>query len=342
MSGQNIIVSHKEDIDGIVSAALIKNFLLQNGLEPGRIETYLVDYPNYAKLLRKVACGNLSMIYIADLGLNEQIVNIIMEIPEEYFQNERLTIRYFDHHKIPGCLDNIGVQINQRIDYHNPIDKKDFCTAELIFDKLFHNTDYHFQLLSQYAHCSDFLCQWEGVNESIVESLRMYIVYYQERMDMLIQLMDAMLLPETWEQYQLTIKTESSNIAAWHQEQYDKILDSYLSYEYESLRFALSTAQCKPEEITDYLIKHISGHDLYIGISTRTYYVNIKSNIEISHKLAELYGGGGHSRRAGFKFPDKYLCNINSQRDFKKQLLEFLKEIAKNYKKLSDIFLISP
>jgi len=109
---RSICVSHKEDVDGIVSAAL-----LQNGLKIRNI--FLVDYPNLLNVLDYVIsmCARdraISRVFICDLGLNKKNENLFVE-KLGILRSRDVEIIYIDHHylepKIKQTLTSLGIKL---------------------------------------------------------------------------------------------------------------------------------------------------------------------------------------------------------------------------------------
>jgi len=87
-----ICVSHKEDADGISSAALIKQAF--GG------DSVLVDYPGMVDALELLRNDKkLKKLFICDLGLNKQINDNFVELLTE-LRKKRVSVTYIDHHDI--------------------------------------------------------------------------------------------------------------------------------------------------------------------------------------------------------------------------------------------------
>jgi len=85
-----LCVSHKEDADGISSAALIKQAF--GG------DTTLVDYPGMTDVLETLRNDEkLKVLFICDLGLNKQNTDSFVELLTE-LRKKRISITYIDHH----------------------------------------------------------------------------------------------------------------------------------------------------------------------------------------------------------------------------------------------------
>jgi len=102
-----VCVSHKEDADGISSAALIKQAF--GG------ETILVDYPGMMDSMEPLRNDELlKELYICDLGLNKQNECDFVELLAE-LRKRSVKIAYIDHHdldkKIIKQLEKIKVKV---------------------------------------------------------------------------------------------------------------------------------------------------------------------------------------------------------------------------------------
>ena len=87
-----VCMSHREDADGISSAALVRAAF--GG------ETVLVDYPEQMDALRGIAAdASLKALYICDLGLNRRHEAEFAEIVES-LRKRRVAVTYIDHHDI--------------------------------------------------------------------------------------------------------------------------------------------------------------------------------------------------------------------------------------------------
>lgn len=102
-----ICISHKEDADGISSAALIRQAF--GG------DTVLVDYPGQMEAIQKVCADEkLRSLYICDLGLSKKNQDEFVELLRVLKKNH-VTVTYIDHHdidpKITKELEKIKVKM---------------------------------------------------------------------------------------------------------------------------------------------------------------------------------------------------------------------------------------
>jgi RecJ-like exonuclease len=114
---KSICISHKEDVDGLVSAAL-----LQNALKVRNI--FLADYPSLLNILDYVISictknKKFTRVFICDLGLNKKNQDIFIEKLQILISNN-IQIIYIDHHyledQLKYTLKKIGVRLIHNVE----------------------------------------------------------------------------------------------------------------------------------------------------------------------------------------------------------------------------------
>ncbi len=129
---KSICISHKEDVDGLVSAAL-----LQNALKVKNI--FLADYPSLLNVLDMVIslCSknkNFSRVFICDLGLNKKNQDVFIEKLQVLISNN-IQIVYIDHHyledKLKDTLKKIGVRLIHNVEECTSIQIYYLCKNKL-------------------------------------------------------------------------------------------------------------------------------------------------------------------------------------------------------------------
>jgi len=116
-----LCVSHKEDADGISSAALIKQAF--GG------DTILVDYPGMMDELEALRNDvKLKKLFICDVGLNKQTNDSFVDLLTE-LRKKRISVTYVDHHDIDPNVSTKLKKINV-----NLIHDVSECTAVLVYD----------------------------------------------------------------------------------------------------------------------------------------------------------------------------------------------------------------
>jgi single-stranded-DNA-specific exonuclease len=114
---KSICISHKEDVDGLVSAALIQNALKVKNI-------FLADYPSLLNILDYVISMSaknkkFSRVFICDLGLNKKNQDIFLEKLQILLSNN-IQIFYIDHHyledPIKDQLKKMGVKLIHNVE----------------------------------------------------------------------------------------------------------------------------------------------------------------------------------------------------------------------------------
>jgi len=93
---RTVCLSHREDLDGISAAALIKQ--AHGG------DTVLTDYPGQMKLLADIASDpTLKRLFICDLGLSKKNQDEFVEVVTN-LRKRRVSVTYVDHHEIDASV----------------------------------------------------------------------------------------------------------------------------------------------------------------------------------------------------------------------------------------------
>ena len=118
---KTLCVSHREDADGISSAALIKQAF--GG------DTILVDYPGMMDELEALRNDvKLKKLFICDVGLNKQTNDSFVDLLTE-LRKKRISVTYVDHHDIDPKVSTKLKKIKV-----NLIHDVSECTAVLVYD----------------------------------------------------------------------------------------------------------------------------------------------------------------------------------------------------------------
>ncbi len=97
---KTICISHKEDADGISSAALIRQAFGGDAL--------LVDYPGQMEALQQMVLDEkLKTLFICDLGLSKKTQDEFIDIMAA-LRKDKVSVTYIDHHDIdPGVVKSL-------------------------------------------------------------------------------------------------------------------------------------------------------------------------------------------------------------------------------------------
>jgi len=139
-----VCLSHKEDTDGISSAALIR--LAFGG------DTVLVDYPGQMDTLNQIARDEkLKTLFICDLGLSKKNQDEFVDILTA-LRKRSISVTYIDHHdidpKIVSKLEKIKVKL---------IHDTNECTSVLIYDKYQSKLSEHAAFIAACAAITDYM-----------------------------------------------------------------------------------------------------------------------------------------------------------------------------------------
>lgn len=305
-----IIISHKEDLDGIVSAALLKYVV---GLTNPDIDIQII-LTNYREM-----CGNLDQlrsrwseqaILMADLGINEKNAQIFQQIsPISTTDSIHL---YFDHHHIPENSEGIELHLEKIFNrYLNGVinfnvNLTEACTADLILHYFQLQINPHFVKLAKIAHLMDFQPNRVDPYWDLATALKKIINYYQSDSYQLLRLINVMQIPETWVLYESNLPKILKEIDKWILDQYKLIDNNKEEFHIRNFKIISAVADLRAGEITHYVQEKYPDFDLYIGLSKKEQYMNVRMKIPIAHKIAAEFGGGGHPDRSGFEIPEIY------------------------------------
>ena len=132
-----ICLSHSKDVDGCVSAALIKHVTKSRFL--------LANYGNLNECLRSIY-DTFDLVYVCDLGINETTVKEFARI------RQFAELTYIDHHQLDipvlEFIQKMGVKV-----VHNPLD----CASVLTHNLFEADLPREAGLLASYAAVSDRL-----------------------------------------------------------------------------------------------------------------------------------------------------------------------------------------
>ncbi len=318
-----ICVSHKEDADGISSAALIKQAF--GG------DSVLVDYPGMVDALELLRNDKkLKKLFICDLGLNKQINDNFVELLTE-LRKKRVSVTYIDHHdidsKVITKLKKIKVKLIHDISE---------CTSVLVYDTFKKKLSEHSTFVAACGAITDYMenkpiaskllqmydRQFALVNATV---LTYNIVGHQKDPDYLLYLVDE--LSESKFPHQIPNTFEFAQI------QVGKLAEIMLNVR-KSMKVSKNLAHM---EVLDSgasgavnFVLGFSGKDVGIAYKERVdkgiYAVSVRGSPSckthlgrlLSSVAADLGGsGGGHDKACGAVIPKrkmkKFLQEMNSR-----------------------------
>ena len=314
-----VCVSHKEDADGISSAALIKQAF--GG------ETILVDYPGMMDDMEPLRNDeSLKELYICDLGLNKKNECDFVEFLTE-LRKRSVKIAYIDHHdldkKIIKQLEKIKVKV---------VHDTNECASVQVYDTYKKKLTDHASFIAACAAITDYmedrplgsqLLQIFDRQFALISAtvLTYNIVGHQKESDYLLYLVDELSeskypheIPNSYEFAQLQVEKLASIISKVKENMklkknlgYMEITDSGAS---GAVNFVLG----------------LSGKDVGIAYKERVdygvYAVSVRGSKQCKTHLGKLINkiatdvggsGGGHDKACGASVPkDKITKFINA------------------------------
>lgn len=114
-----VVISHKEDLDGIVSAAFIKMFYADDIKK--NVEIYLCDHDDYLAVLGDLVNKKMERLYLLDLPVTAKELKVVEKL------NSESQLYYIDHHQVAQSIENSLKQIAKIfcVDYG-------LCTAQIL------------------------------------------------------------------------------------------------------------------------------------------------------------------------------------------------------------------
>ena len=306
---RTVCLSHKEDADGICSAALVREAFGGSAV--------LVDYPGQMEALEEIAAElTLKQLYICDLGLSRKNQDRFVEILSA-LRKRHVGVTYIDHHDIDPAvtesLESVGVKMVHDIEE---------CTTVQVYHKFKTKLSEHSAFVAACAAITDYMedrprgskllqifdRQFALINATV---LTYNIVGHQKDMDYLLYLVDELSksryphdLPDTFE---------------FAQEQVKKLADVFSQVK-DGTKIMRNLGHM---EITDAgasgavnFVLGLSRRDVGIAYKERTdygiYAVSIRGSKsctvhlgKLTNRLAAEVGGsgGGHDRACGAVIP---------------------------------------
>ena len=139
-----VCLSHKEDADGISSAALVQ--------EAFGAEAILVDYPGQMEALEEIASDEeLKSLYICDLGLSKKNQDRFVEILTA-LRKRHVVVTYIDHHDIDTEIEEELERINVKM-----IHDINECTTVQVYGRFKSKLSEHSAFIAACAAITDYM-----------------------------------------------------------------------------------------------------------------------------------------------------------------------------------------
>lgn len=318
-----ICISHKEDVDGISSAALIRQAFGGDAI--------LVDYPGQMEALNQVVLDEkLKSLYICDLGLSKKTQDEFVEMMASLRRN-KVAVTYIDHHDIDPdvikALESLKVKVIHDINE---------CTAVQVYSAFKSKLDDHASFVATCAAITDYmedrpigskLLQIYDRQFALISAtvLTYNIVGRQKEPDYLLYLVEELAdskfpheIPNTFEFAQIQVEKLSTMIAKVKDGMktmknlgYMEILDSGAS---GAVNFVMG----------------LSGKNVGVAYKERVdhgiYAVSVRGSKDCKVHLGKIVNvlatdlggsGGGHDRACGAVIPKpkikKFIAELNKK-----------------------------
>jgi len=317
-----VCVSHREDADGISSAALIKQAF--GG------ETILTDYPGMMDDMEPLRSDEeLKELYICDLGLNKKNESDFVELLTQ-LRKRRIKISYIDHHDLDKKIINQLKKIKV-----NVVHDTNECASVQVYNTYKRKLNDHAAFVAACAAITDYmedrpfgskLLQIFDRQFALISATVMTynIVGHQKEPDYLLYLVDELSeskypheIPNSFEFAQLQVAKLASIISKVKENMklkknlgYMEITDSGAS---GAVNFVLG----------------LSGKDVGVAYKERVdygvYAVSVRGSKQCKTHLGRLINkittdiggsGGGHDKACGASIPKdkitKFINTLNS------------------------------
>lgn len=318
-----ICISHKEDADGISSAALVRQAFGGDAI--------LVDYPGQMEALNQVVLDEkLKSLYICDLGLSKKTQDEFIDIMTTLRKN-KVAVTYIDHHDIDPNVTKALEKLKVKV-----IHDVNECTAIQVYSAFKSKLNDHASFVATCAAITDYmedrpisskLLQIYDRQFALISAtvLTYNIVGHQKEPDYLLYLVEELAdskfpheIPNTFEFAQIQVEKLSQIIAKVKDGMktmknlgYMEILDSGAS---GAVNFVMGLSG----KDVGVAYKERVDHEIY-AVSVRGS-KNCKVHLgRIVNTLATGLGGsgGGHDRACGAVIPKpkikKFITELNKK-----------------------------
>ncbi len=318
-----ICISHKEDNDGISSAALIRQAFGSDAI--------LVDYPGQMEALNQVLTDEkLKSLYICDLGLSKKTQDEFIDIMTTLRKN-KVAVTYIDHHDIDPVVLKSLKKLKVKI-IHNINE----CTAVLVYDAFKSKLDDHASFIATCAAITDYMedrpigskllqiydRQFALINATV---MTYNIVGHQKEPDYLLYLVEELAdskfphdIPNTYEFAQIQVEKLSRMIA-----KVKKGMKTMKNLGYMEILDAGASGAVN-------FVMGLSGKDVGVAYKERVdygiYAVSVRGSKNCKVHLGRIVNilatdlggsGGGHDKACGCIIPKpkikKFITELNKQ-----------------------------
>ena len=318
-----ICISHKEDADGISSAALIRQAFGGDAI--------LVDYPGQMEALQQVVSDEkLKALFICDLGLSKKTQDEFIDILTTLRKN-KVAVTYIDHHDIDPnvvkSLEKIKVKVIHDINE---------CTTVQVYNAFKSKLNDHASFVATCAAITDYmedrpigskLLQIYDRQFALISAtvLTYNIVGHQKEPDYLLYLVEELSeskfpheIPNTFEFAQIQVEKLSQMIA-----KVKKGMKTMKNLGYMEILDAGASGAVN-------FVMGLSGKDVGVAYKERIdhgiYAVSVRGSKNCKVHLGKIVNllatdlggsGGGHDRACGAVVPKpkikKFITELNKK-----------------------------
>ena len=318
-----ICISHKEDADGISSAALIRQAFGGDAV--------LVDYPGQMEALNQAASNEkLKSLFICDLGLSKKTQDEFIDIMATLRKN-KVSVTYIDHHDIDPdvvkALQKIKVKVIHDINE---------CTTVQIYNAYKSKLNDHASFVATCAAITDYmedrpigskLLQIYDRQFALISAtvLTYNIVGHQKEPDYLLYLVEELAeskfphdIPNTFEFAQIQVEKLSQMIA-----KVKKGMKTMKNLGYMEILDAGASGAVN-------FVMGLSGKDVGVAYKERVdhgiYAVSVRGSKNCKVHLGKIVNllatdlggsGGGHDKACGAVIPKpkikKFITELNKK-----------------------------
>ena len=315
-----IIISHKEDLDGIGAAAILKRYYDQK--KEYSYNFYFSLYSEFVDLFSKVILKDFTLFYITDIGFNNSFLQFFRGEHPFFKNNDYETVKkkikkihWLDHHLIKE--ENLKFMRSLLFDFSHDIENT--CASKIIYEylnKKFNWNDDVAKKIANYANEID-----HNVSLKVSDIIQRVINSNQNNFSNLIKSMEYLSKGEfehPWfiKQNEERLKVEKIELK--------RVLNNLQKLKILDLKIIVAESEILT---TGYLIKYLYNNisaDIYLTINNNQ--VSIRSHKLNVREMAIEFDGGGHKLRAGFYY-ENIIQNDKINPKFVKKFKKVIKKI---------------
>ncbi|MEM0117072.1 MAG: DHH family phosphoesterase [Conexivisphaerales archaeon] len=326
-----VIISHRKDLDGLSSAALMVRYFTKH--RPSPFYLTLRDYPDGANVIEdKLLNVKHAEIYLADLATDQKFIEEVIAKLKRLKANANKVV-WMDHHP---TRPEIATSIRNTIDI---LDLRDSTTtgSETVYDRLYRNNgikDSHAEMLAKLGHDSDLMEMKIPVTSKLVMLIDYYnyidadTLFYPDLIQLVLHLaapriesdQAKLLTPDHVQQlnkYSRLLDREKKKVFA-----NVEIIESggfkFAVFSYPSI---FSGTRISAEVLSHFNVDASVGYSSDGSGSVRR-----NSEAISCRKIAKLLGGGGHEFAAGFSLGFE-VKNKDSDKRARMEIIEAIKKV---------------